>query len=396
VEVIDTAPLIASPDSRADPDGRPIVVTAQSHARNAASLLLSKLAPSGCATVLLFAAPETPLVDIATTIRAELGPDSLVFGCSSAGEFAFDGYQSGTVVAIGFPASTFRAQAMWLRNLSGLAVSDWMAGLRTQLAAFKSDATRARFGILLIDGLSQQEELVAATVDAALPGLSVIGGSSGDGLQFRRTCLVLNEQSYRDSAIFCLFEADFDVEEVIFDHFSPSSTRMVVTGAVPEERLILELNGERAAEEYALLIGVPLVDLNHRVFAEFPLLARIGGQNFVRAIREVTPEHGLKLMSSIENGMILTIGRAHDLIRGFETRLHKLKGRPLLILTFDCILRRLALEQAGLGSEIARIHGDYHIAGFNTYGEQHGGVHVNQTFVGLAILDQEAGDAARD
>jgi hypothetical protein len=29
------------------------------------------------------------------------------------------------------------------------------------------------------------------------------------------------------------------------------------------------------------------------------------------------------------------------------------------------------------------------VAGFNTYGEQHGGLHVNQTFVGLAFLEPE-------
>jgi hypothetical protein len=41
---------------------------------------------------------------------------------------------------------------------------------------------------------------------------------------------------------------------------------------------------------------------------------------------------------------------------------------------------------------------DYRIAGFNTYGEQHGGIHVNQTFVGLAILDPaaEGRDGATD
>ena len=30
------------------------------------------------------------------------------------------------------------------------------------------------------------------------------------------------------------------------------------------------------------------------------------------------------------------------------------------------------------------------MAGFNTYGEQHGGLHVNQTFVGLAFLEPDA------
>ena len=32
----------------------------------------------------------------------------------------------------------------------------------------------------------------------------------------------------------------------------------------------------------------------------------------------------------------------------------------------------------------------FRVAGFNTYGEQHSGMHVNQTFVGLAFMDHGA------
>jgi len=33
----------------------------------------------------------------------------------------------------------------------------------------------------------------------------------------------------------------------------------------------------------------------------------------------------------------------------------------------------------------------YRVAGFNTYGEQHSGMHVNQTFVGMALMPPEPG-----
>lgn len=372
----------------------PVVVSIKSTMRDAARRLGRALAGVQPAAVLLFASPGSVLPRLAMQLRAELGDGCTVLGCSSAGEFALAGYQTGTVVAVGFPASSFRVAPIWLRNLSGLAVSDWIATLRAHSRAFDANPARASFGLLLIDGLSQQEELVAATVDTALPGLPVLGGSSGDGLLFKSTSLVLNGESHGCSALFCLFETDFCIEEVIFDHFSPSQTRMIVTRAVPEDRLILEINAEPAVEEYARLIDVPASDLNHHIFASHPMLVRIGGQHFVRAIRETTPEGGLRLMSSIETGMILTLGRAEDLTHGFEARLRALPGRAVLILSFDCILRRLALEQAGLNEDVQRINRDYRIAGFNTYGEQHGGYHVNQTFVGLAFLLPESCNAA--
>ena len=108
----------------------------------------------------------------------------------------------------------------------------------------------------MIDGLCRREEVVVATVDAALGDLPVLGGSAGDGLRFRRTHLALDGESHPESAIFCLVASAFPVEEVIFDHFTPASDRMVVTEALPEERVILSINAEPAAEEYARLIGV--------------------------------------------------------------------------------------------------------------------------------------------
>ncbi len=108
----------------------------------------------------------------------------------------------------------------------------------------------------MIDGLCRREEVVAATVDAALGDLPVLGGSAGDGLRFGRTHLALDGESHPESAIFCLVASAFPVEEVIFDHFIPASERMVVTEALPEERVILSINAEPAAEEYARLIGV--------------------------------------------------------------------------------------------------------------------------------------------
>ena len=57
---------------------------------------------------------------------------------------------------------------------------------------------------------------------------------------------------------------------------------------------------------------------------------------------------------------------------------------------------RIALEQAGLAGDVGRIYREHRVAGFNTYGEQHGGLHVNQTFVGLAFLEPDALHAAPD
>jgi hypothetical protein len=338
---------------------------------SAASSLLESLAPVEPDLVLIFASPSSMLP---AELRKGLPAGTRIVGCSSAGELSGEGYCNGTAVAIGFPARSFRSEVLVLDELTRLPVSRWMTGLRDLMAGFHPDPKRKLFGVLLVDGSSQQEEVLVATLDAALPHVMVMGGSAGDDLDFSQTFVISDQAVLRDVAIFCLIETDLDVRDLIFDHFRATDTRMIVTRASPAERLLLEINAEPAAEEYARIVGVPVGELSPLVFARHPLLVNMGGRYFV---------------SSIDTGAVMSLGLAEDLTEGFEEMLRNLPATPSLILSFDCILRRLAMEHAGLGGVIKDIFNRYNMAGFNTFGEQHGGMHMNQTFVGLAFLDPE-------
>lgn len=363
---------------------------------DAAATIAADFASLAPALVLVFAPEGGLLAPLTGRLKDAFGPGCHVVGCSSAGGFAFGGYRDDHLVAIAFPAACFRATAVWLRDLRQHLALDWIRTLRQAAGSFGVAVPGwSRFGLLMIDGLCRREELVAATVDAALGDLPVLGGSAGDGLRFGRTHLVLDGESHPESAIFCLVASAFPVEEVIFDHFVPASERMVVTEALPEERVILSINAEPAAEEYARMIGVPEEALDPRAFAAHPLLMKQAGRHVVRAIQGVTPERGLSLMSSVETGSTMTLGRADNPTESLAARMEEL-GPTALILGFDCVLRRIALEQAGLGESVGNIYRAHRVAGFNTYGEQHGGLHVNQTFVGLAFLEPDARNAAAD
>jgi hypothetical protein len=356
---------------------------------SAAESLLRSLAPADPDLVLIFASPSATLPVLAAELRTGLPAGTRIVGCSSAGELSGEGYCNGTAVAIGFPARSFRSEVLVLDELTRLPVSRWMTGLRDLMTRFRPDPARRLFGVLLVDGSSQQEEVLVATLDAALPHVMVLGGSAGDGLDFAQTFVIADQAVLRDVAIFCLIETDLEVRDLIFDHFRATETRMIVTRANPASRLLLEINAEPAAEEYARIVGVPVAELSPLVFARHPLLVNMGGRYFVRAIRQQTDDGGLQLMSSIDTGAVMSLGLAEDLTEGFEAMLRNLPATPSLILSFDCILRRLAMEHAGLGGVIKDIFNRYNMAGFNTFGEQHGGMHMNQTFVGLAFLDPE-------
>ena len=350
------------------------------------------LAPLRPALVLMFGDPAGGLAAAGAALHDSLG--CRVVGCSSAGEIGPGGYCKNSVVALGFPSVSFRVGVCLLRHQAQIPVSEWMASLRRFQADFPRSPARSRFGILLADAHARQEDVLVATLDAAMPDLPVIGGSAAGGLRFLPTCQMVDGEEQPGAAVFLLVETDLAVSEVTFAHFSPTATRVVVTAAIPEKRRILELNAEPAAEEYARLTGIATDALTPSEFARHPLLLRMGRHHHVRAISAQTEDGGLSLMSAIDTGTVLTLGRAEDMTQGFAEALAALPRPPLMVLGFDCILRRLALEREGLRDQMSELLTRYRVAGFNTYGEQHSGMHVNQTFVGLAFMPNA--DAAPD
>lgn len=364
----------------------PVAVQADRGRADMARVLLDGLRGTHPALVLLFGAEAGDLARLNEAMTPQLPPGCVIAGCTSAGEIGPAGYASDSVVAIAFPARHFRAAALVLPDIGALPVSDWMARVRALARDFAPGADRRSFGLLLTDGLAGYEDVLVATLDAALPSVPVMGGSAGDGLKFRRTSVLAQGAVRSGIAAFLLVETDLALHEVTFAHFSPTATRAVVTAASPERRRILELNAEPAAREYARLTGLSPEALTPTEFARHPLLLRTGGRHHVRAIRAIT-DGALSLMSPIDTGTVLTLGRAEHMIQGFADTLAALPAPPLMVLAFDCILRRLALERAGLTASMSDLYRRHRICGFNTYGEQHSGMHVNQTFVGLAFLD---------
>lgn len=351
----------------------------------AAARLASGLAPAAPALVLLFGSPRPVLSPVARALSLAL-PGVRIAGCSSAGEIGPSGYQRGTIVAVGFPRAAFRAEAIALPDQGGIPVSGWLTALRGLRARFPDRAGRSLFGVLLADGTACNEDVLAAALDAALPGVAVVGGSAGDGLDFGESVQILDGAPVPGAAVFVLVETALAVAEVSFAHFTPTPRRAVVTRADPAGREIVELNAAPAAEEYARLAGLDPAGMERADFARFPLLLRTGRRHHVRAISGVGPGGTLRLMSAVERGEVLTLGRAGDVTQGFADALEALPRPPLMVLGFDCILRRLAVERAGMTARMAELFARYRVAGFNTYGEQHSGMHVNQTFVGLVLM----------
>ena len=124
------------------------------------------------------------------------------------------------------------------------------------------------------------------------------------------------------------------------------------------------------------------------LFASHPLAVKISESYYPRAIQQTNPDQSLTFYCAVENGIVLTamnttslLENVNQLFQGLNQRL----GELLITIGCDCFLRRLEIESTGGQDAIEEVLCKQHVVGFNTYGEQCNGMHINQTFTGVAI-----------
>jgi hypothetical protein len=363
----------------------------------AAAEVAAGVDPHGTAFVLVFVPNGLARDELARALEARLG-DVPVFGCTSAGQITPDGYASDALLLMAFPKRWFRCSSVLIEGLRtfSFSFSAIASSVEQTQAGFRPRPGWSRLALLFTDGLSKQEDLLVSTLETVLPDIPVFGGSAGDGLDFGETFVLRDGRFHADAAVLLLIETSLDVQGFSFDHFRPTDQQLIITGADPEERLVFEINGAPAAQEYARLVGCTREALSPEVFAENPILVHHEGSYFVRAVADATDGGALSFMAAIDDGVIMTLGRGEEMIESLREGLARKAGsgeRPDFILGFDCVLRRLEVEHKQLCRPVSEVFREARVLGFNTYGEQHRGVHMNQTFVGVAFFGPEGGEA---
>lgn len=343
------------------------------------------------ALVVIFcsSAYDRPLLATAIT---RLFADTLVVGCTTAGEIGPAGMQKNSLVGVSFSADTFHAVVGLITDLQHFETQDVRKFAQKLLQDLEAQAPLANnqnsFGFLLIDGLSVREEPVIQALQTHLSIIPLVGGSAGDNLRLKNTHVFLNGRFYQDSAVLLLLNTALPFKIFKTQHFVPSEQRMVVTAADISRRVVMELNGLPAAYEYARLLGIDVSDLNARHFAASPVVVTIAGNHYVRSIQRANPDQSLTFYCAIEEGLVLRMAHGVDLLENLRQTFALVRaeiGPPQLTLAFDCVLRRLELDQQGLTAFAGKLLCENQAVGFNTYGEQYRGIHANQTFAAIAI-----------
>ena len=359
--------------------------------QQAAQELAAQLADPEIGFVLFFCSAEFDLARLSIAIE-QSQPEVMVVGCTTAGEITPFGYARGCICALGFSRQLFTVGAALIKEMeqfSLIKAQELVGGLINQCRSSAQAVLPIKdhsFVLTLFDGLASREETVLAALSAALGGIPLFGGSAGDDNYLSQTHVYYQGRFHSGAAIVVLINTPLEFEVFNMHHLTPSAEKLVVTKVDSQLRQVLEVNAEPAVSAYQQLTAAQQLGMD--VFACHPLAVKIGENYYPRAIQKANPNQSLTFYCAVDNGIVLTAMQRqsltdtlNQLFAGINQRL----GELLLTIGCDCVLRRLESEITGQHQRVEQILIEQQVVGFNTYGEQINGMHVNQTFTGVAI-----------
>jgi len=312
-----------------------------------------------------------------------------LIGCTTAGEIGST-YQEGGIVAVSLSSEVFRLHSHLMKPLkefNGKTAKDLAGKITDELVFSEKLDSGKNVGFLLVDGLSVLEESVTANIYTVMEGVSLIGGSAGDSLEFKETKVYMDGKFWTDAGIFTLIETKLAFNTFQLQHFDPSEKDMVVTEADPSKRIVYEIDGSPASEAYADIIGFDIKELNPQVFAMYPLMLEIGDEWYIRSIQKINEDGSLTFFCAIDVGLPLTVAKGVGLVETLRLKADQINAQNSVEFTLgcDCILRRLEISEKNKTEEVGAELRKINFIGFSTYGEQFNSIHVNQTLTGIVF-----------
>jgi hypothetical protein len=332
---------------------------------------------------------------------AERFPDTLMVGCTTAGEHLGTAHYTGGLVLMGLSTPRIR----WAARVAPSVATFDDAEARLQSDGLFADLGISReavdpekqFCLVFVDGLSCKEELVSSLMADALDGLPLVGGSAGDDLKFKQTHVYFGGKAWPGAAVFVLADCGVPFEVVKHQHYTTTPKSLVITRADVATRRVFEMDGHRALDAYARALGIRASEVTTEVTFMHPLTFVCNSEIYVRSIQRVEPDGSIIFFCGIEEGMVLSLGGHEDMktalardVSGISTRMPSAD----LFIACNCILRALESDKLKQHADLGAILGGFgkNVIGFDTYGEQLNGLHINQTLVGVAIVDSARGE----
>ncbi len=314
-------------------------------------------------------------------------PGACVFGCSTAGEIVSGEMLSDSVVAmfLGSDEVQDAACAIIEDPRSGDAVRRALAQLAAHFGQPLSELDfHQHVGLVLADGMSGAEERLLEMIGDGTD-LSFVGGSAGDDLRFRGTHTFAEGRAHANAALLCLLRVPRGFDIIKTQSFVGTGKVLTATEVDVAQRKVLRFNGRPALTAYAEALGVSVQDAA-RQFTKHPVGIMVDGEPFVRSPRCADGE-AIVFYCQIDQDTELEVLRATDIVADTRAAIDAMcakHGTISALVDFDCILRRLQLNEEQRCAEYGSVFGSIPAIGFSTYGEAWIG-HLNQTSTMLVL-----------
>ena len=361
-------------------------------AAKAVAELATQLDQPDIGLVVFFCSSHYDRRELAAAMNKDFPSKVVVIGCTTAGEITPQGYKSGAITGVSLGRAIVQADAILIRNLSSFGLTNMLDAVRSlnqrmEVLAGPNHSLET-FAALFIDGMSGAEDGILSALQTVIPDIPLFGGSAGDDLAFRESFVFAEGDFHSNAAVFAMVNSSLPFKVFKTQHYVASDKKMVITGADPVRRVVTEINAEPAAQEFARIIGLDVTELSPLMFATHPVVVRVGGQDYVRSIQKVNPDGSLSFFCAIDEGLVLSAATnidAYDTLNVLFDDIEKQIGPTQLVLGCECVLRLLEREQIQDKGPMGTLLSSKNVVGFNTYGEQYQGIHVNQTFTGVAF-----------
>jgi diguanylate cyclase (GGDEF)-like protein len=317
--------------------------------------------------------------------------DSVVFGCSTAGEIVSGKMLKNSVVAMAFNSNIFsdaKVEKIDLKD-ENRSVEDAFVSFEHYFNESTYLMDPAKYvGVILIDGISMKEEKVMDLIGNRT-NIFFVGGSAGDDLKFAKTFVYANGKAYTDSAVLVLLNMSENAEfSIIKTQSFKALDKVLIANKVNEEtREVIEFNNRPAILAYADAVGAASAIEATKYFATNPVGLIIDeNEIFVRSPRQ-TVGTNIKFYCNLLEGMEVRILESTNIIedtkKALEQKINEF-GRIDGIINFNCIERTIELEKKSQVEQFSEIFSRIPTVGFSTYGEEYIG-HINQTSTMLVL-----------
>ncbi|NLK22195.1 MAG: hypothetical protein GX308_09035 [Epulopiscium sp.] len=359
----------------------------------AAKEIIRQIKKPGVSYVIFFAA-NTYDFELLSSIMKEAFTHAEVVGCTTAGEISHNHLTQNSISAMAISSNNFITSTTVVEDISTIPMmfrDDLIKTFRkTGLSLEDPSSAKKGFALTLIDGLSSAEEKTLSVINSIFKysGFPIIGGSAGDGLDFIKTKVSYNGNTFTNAAVVTFVNPNCKFYILKENIFKPAGNHMVVTRADIRGRIIYELDNMPAARAYAEKLGIGKKDLP-KYFTTNPLGRKIGDDVWIASPFKINSDDSIQFYCQVLTNSILEILKPLDPVEVInETSRELMKNVPNLkgIIAINCILRRLQFEEQKIGEQVmAPLSNLAPLVGFSSYGEQLNGKHLNQTLVLLGL-----------